>query len=113
MSEMLFSLPHITDVDAPLVEELIAAHCRLVLLRIYYSVAGEFSIERAKGKAGPQIVTHPVRKYETILRNQVIRLSETLGLSPDARRRMKVSAIQTMDLATRIQKLKEAEADVD
>ena len=109
LRDELYSLPHLAQVDFPVVEEYISVCMRLTLLSIYYRAVGEFQLEKADGVPGVRVASHPVRKYESILANRQLRLADVLGLTPDSRRRMKVSAIQTMDLATRIQKLKEDE----
>jgi hypothetical protein len=104
LSELLYSLPHITDVDAPLVEELIHCHCRLLLLRIYYAAVGEVQIKRDREL--PQLIPHPIGKMEAITRNQVLRLSEALGLTPDARRRMAKTKADIWDVASRAAELR-------
>lgn len=106
LSEMLYSLPHINDTDVPLIDDLIACHCRLLLLRIYYAAVGEFSLQN-----GNQIVTHPVRKYEAILRNQICRLSEALLLTPDARRRAVKTQSAIFDVASRAAELRREKDD--
>jgi hypothetical protein len=101
---LLYNLPHITDVDAPLIEELIYCHCKLLLLRIYYAAVGEVQIKRDREL--PQLLPHPIAKMEAITRNQVLRLSEALGLTPDARRRMAKTKADIWDVASRAAELR-------
>lgn len=103
MSEIIYSMPFITEVDAALVNELIQVNCTLQLIRMYYAAVGEIRIDADGG--APVIKGHPIAAKENHLRNQVIRISDALGLTPDARRRMKVSAVQIMDIASRAREI--------
>lgn len=107
LSETLYSVSHFSPLDVPLIDDLIHLHCRLLLLRIYYAAIGEVKIKNG------EVLPHPISKMEAITRNQVIRLSESLGLTPDARRRMAKTKADIGDVASRAAELRREKENVD
>lgn len=103
LSEALAEVPHLGEIDLPLIGELIRSHCTIMLLRIYYAVAGEFAID------GGKVTTHPVRQYENQTRNYILRVSDALGLSPEARRRMMRTGAEVFDIASRANQMQSKE----
>jgi len=105
LEELFSEISHLGETDLPLISEFIHANCTLMLLKIYYSVVGVFCVE------GGLIKSHPVSKYESQLRNSVIRLSDCLGLSPEARRRLAKTKVEFFDIATRASMLEKSKGN--
>ena len=84
------------DPTSALAQEWVFANLSLTLCQVGYRAFSAFTADE-KGITTLQALT----KYEVKLRDQVIRLSESLGLSVDAKRRIAATQAGVADIASR------------
>ncbi len=89
------------DQTSALAQEWVFVNLSLTLCQIGYRAFGAFTADE-KGITSLQSLT----RYETKLRDQVIRLSESLGLSVDSKRRLAATQAGVADVASRVAEMR-------